>query len=73
MKGITVLGGVIDSNYRKEVKCILLNTADQDFKVEKGQCICQGVLLPTLTADFREVEELKNDDLHTGFGSTGTN
>ena len=71
-KGIYALGGVIDSDYRKEVKAIIKNSTAKDFKIKKGQRIVQGVFLPAYTASFKIVDQLNGDEeVHVGFGSTG--
>ena len=72
-KGITIEGGVIDSDYNQEVKAILRNSTSNPFKVQKGQRIAQAVFLPVIQADFKLVEHLSNEDQpdHHGFGSTG--
>ena len=72
-KGITIEGGVIDSDYNQEVKAILRNSTSTPFKVQKGQRIAQAVFLPVIQADFKLVEHLSNEDQpgHHGFGSTG--
>lgn len=70
--GLTVLGGVIDSNYRGEIKVCILNTSDQDYEVEKGERIAQMVIQPVVQADLVEVEELNDSERgEAGFGSSG--
>ena len=72
-KGITVGGGVIDSDFRQEVQCLLSNQSAEPFKVQRGQRVCQGVLLPRLDAKFTRVETLPEPEtVHPGFGSTGS-
>ena len=72
-KGIFALGGVIDSDYRQEVKAIIKNSSKERFKVKKGQRIVQGIFLPRLDAHFNQVDQLTGDeDAHSGFGSTGS-
>ncbi len=71
---ITVLNtpGTIDSDYRGEIKVILINLGKEIFKVGNGLRIAQMVLSPTITAEFIEVDKL--DDTKRGqggFGSTG--
>ena len=63
--------GVIDSDYRDSVKIVLYNDTDQPQSIESGQRIAQLVILPYLTVDFQEVEELTSTDRVGGFGSTG--
>ena len=69
--GIHTLAGVIDADYRGEIKVILVNLGDTHFDVEVGDRIAQMVVVPTLTAS-KEVKELKPTVRGSaGFGSTG--
>ncbi|MBA3527155.1 MAG: dUTP diphosphatase [Sphingomonas sp.] len=72
--GITCLNtpGTIDSDYRGEVKVILVNLGQEPFEVRRGERIAQLVPAPVLRADFVEVGEL-GETLRGagGFGSTG--
>jgi dUTP pyrophosphatase len=72
LRGIFVEGGVIDPDYSQEVKAIIKNSTNKQFKVVRGQRIAQAIFLPILTAKFNLVEKLKNEDgpSHEGFGST---
>lgn len=64
--------GTIDSDYRGEVKVILINHADTDFEISRGERIAQLVLCPVTRGAWREVEELDTTARGTGgFGSTG--
>ncbi len=71
-KGITPLGGVIDSDYRGEIKVILHNLSAEPHKVNSGDRVAQGVLIPIVQAAFEEADELsetkRNDK---GLGSSG--
>ena len=70
--GIDVLGGVIDSGYRNEIKVILINLGNKTFVIERGARIAQMVLCPIVKANFKEVDSLDVTDRGTGgFGSTG--
>jgi len=72
--GITVLNspGTIDSDYRGEVKVLLINHSDNQFVVESGERIAQGVLQEVIHADIEIVEELDDTERGSGgFGSTG--
>ena len=74
-KKISVLNtpGTIDSDYRGEIKVILINLGEEIFKVEKGLRIAQMVFCPIVQAQFREVDDLNETERGTGgFGSTGT-
>jgi dUTP pyrophosphatase len=72
--GVTVLNtpGTIDSDYRGEVKVILVNLGQEPFEIRRGERIAQLVPAPVLRADFVEVSELGKSQRGTGgFGSTG--
>ena len=72
--GITCLNtpGTIDSDYRGEVKVILVNLGQEPFEVRRGERIAQLVPAPVLRADFVEVGELAETARGSGgFGSTG--
>jgi dUTP pyrophosphatase len=72
--GITCLNtpGTIDSDYRGEVKVILINLGHEPFEVRRGERIAQLVPAPLLRADFVEVEALAETERGAGgFGSTG--
>ena len=72
--GITVLNtpGTIDSDYRGEIKVILINLSNEDFIIERGMRIAQMVIAPVTTARFVETELLEETDRgDSGFGSTG--
>ena len=64
--------GVIDSDYRGEIKVPLYNQSGSVQTIEKGERIAQMVITPFISADFTEVDEL-DDTLRgaEGFGSTG--
>ena len=72
--GVTVANtpGTIDSDYRGEVKILLVNLGDADFTVSRGMRIAQIVLAPVTRADPKIVEELDDTARGSGgFGSTG--
>ena len=64
--------GVIDADYRGEIKVALHNDCDMARKITVGQKVAQMVIVPFLTVEFEEVAEL-NDTVRGagGFGSTG--
>jgi dUTP pyrophosphatase len=72
--GITVPNtpGTIDSDYRGELKVILINLGTEPFAIQRGDRVAQLVLAPVVQAAWDEVAEL---DATTrgegGFGSTG--
>ena len=72
--GITVLNapGTIDSDYRGEVKAILINFGERPFRITRGMKIGQLVVAPVTRADFLECAELPPSERGAGgFGSTG--
>ena len=72
--GITVPNtpGTIDSDYRGELKVILINHSDTDFAIARGERIAQLVLAPVTTACWDEVDALDETERgEGGFGSTG--
>ena len=65
--------GTIDSDYRGEIKVILINLGQKSFKVEKGLRIAQMVVCPVVQAQIKEVEDLNETERGKGgFGSTRT-
>ena len=76
--GLFVNAGVIDSDYRGEIKVILINLGEEDFTINNGDRIAQGVLAPVYGKDvfnFVKVSEVSIDTTRAdgGFGSTGVN
>ncbi len=72
--GVTVLNspGTIDSDYRGELKVILINHGDEDFVIERGMRIGQMVIAPVLQVEVVEVDALPDSVRGSGgFGSTG--
>jgi dUTP pyrophosphatase len=64
--------GTIDSDYRGELKVILLNTGEKSFTVRRGDRIAQMVVAPVTRAEWVEVENLDATDRGAGgFGHTG--
>lgn len=73
--GITILNspGTIDSDYRGEIKVLLINLSKEDFEVKNGDRIAQLVISPYAKVAWEEVSALKNTFRgHGGYGSTGT-
>jgi len=72
--GLTCLNtpGTIDSDYRGEVKVILINLGEDAFVIERGERIAQMVLAPVIQAVWDQVTVLDETARGTGgFGSTG--
>ena len=73
-KKITVLNspGTIDADYRGEIKVILINLGNEEFKINPNDRIAQMVLCPVIKAELVEVDDLQNTKRgEGGFGSTG--
>ena len=73
-KGITLANGVgvIDSDYRGEIKCALLNLGNEDFTVNFGDRIAQLVIAPVCIAEINITDSLDETTRGVGgFGSTG--
>ena len=72
--GITVLNtpGTIDSDYRGELKIILINLGSSAFVVNNGERIAQIIVSPVTVADFKITDSLSDTERgEKGFGSTG--
>jgi deoxyuridine 5'-triphosphate nucleotidohydrolase len=70
--GLDVLAGVIDSDYRGEVCCALLNTGDEAVILPQGSRLCQLIVEQIITPSPAWVEELEETARGAGgFGSTG--
>ncbi|MBS1515495.1 MAG: dUTP diphosphatase [Bacteroidetes bacterium] len=72
--GVTVLNtpGTIDSDYRGEVKVLLINHGEKDFEINFGDRIAQLVIAKHEQAEFIEDENLSETErAHGGYGSTG--
>ena len=64
--------GVIDSDYRGEIRVGMTNLSDTPYTVQPGDRIAQLVILPFLAAEFAEADALDETDRGAGgFGSTG--
>jgi dUTP pyrophosphatase len=65
--------GTIDSDYRGEVKVILLNAGGDPFVIKRGDRIAQLVIAPVVQSIFDEVTELDETERGDGgFGHSGT-
>lgn len=64
--------GVIDSDYRGEIRVVLLNHSKQPQTLEPGERVAQFVITPVLQPLYEEAEELTDTSRGAGgFGSTG--
>lgn len=70
---VDVFAGVVDSDYRGNIKVMLCNTSkDSIFKVSKGDRIAQIIFQPCIGVCFLEANELEASVRGSdGFGSTG--
>ncbi len=72
--GIFVLAGVVDSDYRGEIMCVLANHGNEDYEVALGDRIAQMVIEAIITPEPIFVEELEETIRgEGGLGSTGKN
>lgn len=72
--GITLANcvGVVDSDYRGEVKVGIINLSDSNYTVKNGDRIAQMVIAPVIMPQIEEVNELDHTERASGgFGSTG--
>ena len=73
-QGITCLNtpGTIDSDYRGEIKVILINLSNETQTIRNGDRIAQMVIARYESAQWQQVESLENSHRgEGGFGSTG--
>jgi len=73
-RGITVLNapGTIDSDYRGEIKVLLINLGSEPYTVKNRDRIAQLVISPVSQANLVEAEELPSSERQEGgFGHTG--
>ena len=69
--GLDVLAGVIDSDYRGEICCVLYNTGDQTISLLAGSKICQLIIEQIITPEAMWVNDLDSTARGAGgFGST---
>ena len=69
-QGLDSGAGVIDSQYRGEVKVLLFNHTDTDFEIKKGDRIAQLLIQKVESVQFTKVDEL--GDTHRGDGGFGS-
>ena len=72
--GVTVLNtpGTIDSDYRGEIKVILINHAQESFTISRGMRIAQMVIAPVTQAEIIISEDLSSSERgEGGFGHSG--
>ena len=72
--GLTVLNspGTIDADYRGEIRVILVNLSNEEFRIEAGERIAQMVVARHEQVEWEMTEELAESERgEGGFGSTG--
>jgi dUTP diphosphatase len=70
--GLDVLAGVIDSDYRGEIQCLLYNTSNEPVELPAETRICQLIIEKIITPDPVLADDLTNTVRGSGgFGSTG--
>ncbi len=64
--------GVVDSDYRGEIKVPVINHSNESYTIHNGERIAQMVILPVILPTFAEADELtETQRADGGFGSTG--
>jgi dUTP pyrophosphatase len=72
-KGLDVLAGVIDADYRGEIRCVLYNTGDEAIHLPAQSKICQLILETIITPAAAWADEISETERGSGgFGSTGS-
>lgn len=72
LKGLSTLGGIIDTGYRGEIRVVLSNLGAERYQIRTGDRIAQLRLVHKLEANFVEVSEIGSSERSDrGFGSTG--
>jgi dUTP diphosphatase len=70
--GLDVLAGVIDSDYRGEIRCALYNTGDESIHLPAQSKVCQLIIEKIVTPTAAWADEISETDRGSGgFGSTG--
>lgn len=63
--------GVVDADYRDEIKVCLYNDSNEERVIKNGERIAQLVVIPFLKFEFVESDILSDTEREGGFGSTG--
>lgn len=73
-QGLHTMAGVLDSNYRGELKVVLVNLSSIPIKIERGTKVAQLLIQKVENAVLKEVSELSETERgQGGFGSSGLN
>lgn len=73
-RGLTMLNspGTIDSDYRGEIKCIVVNLSEEPQTIEPGERIAQMIIARYEQIEWQQVDALEETERSSGgFGSTG--
>lgn len=71
-KGVDVLAGVIDADYRGEIGCLLYNAGQERLELEAGTKVCQLIIEKIASPQAAWADELDDTERGGGgFGSTG--
>ncbi len=72
-QGLDCGAGVVDSQYRGEIKVLLFNHNDSEYQIKKGERIAQLLIQKVETVEFEQVDDLDATSRgENGFGSTGS-
>ena len=70
--GILNAPGLVDAGYRGEIRVLIINHGTEKFEIQRGDRVAQLVVVPVVSQEWVEVEELETSDRGPGgFGSTG--
>ena len=71
-EGMVVEAGLLDSDYRGPVHCVLRNCGNTPRRIQSGERICQLVFVPVPSINWTTVDSLDETERgENGFGSTG--
>jgi dUTP pyrophosphatase len=71
-EGLDTLAGVIDADYRGEIRCLLYNTGDEAINLAAQSKICQLIIEKIITPAAVWADEISDTERGSGgFGSTG--
>ena len=72
LKGLQILAGVIDADYRGTVGVVMMNLSKTKFTIKKGDRIAQMMFLPNIPVQLKIATKLDETSRgQGGFGSTG--
>lgn len=71
VKGAFVNAGVVDRDYRGEIKVVMFNLLKEPLIIKKGERIAQFILEKVSYQNMEEIPHPQEENTHLGFGSTG--